>query len=75
MAGPATILGPGGYPKPLYGSFAGKPAAMSGHFTVLGPGGYPEPPYASFAGKTPTTGTAIHANPFIATMGRLTTIA
>lgn len=48
-----TVLGPGGYPRPPYGSFAGKPASggRSGHFTVLGPGGYSRPPYGSFAGK------------------------
>ena len=52
---PVTVLGPGGYPRRPYGSFAGKTAfvALKGLVTVLGPGGYPRPPYASFAGKTP----------------------
>lgn len=54
-----SVLGPGGYPKAPYGSFAGKIAATGGSkvytqtFSVLGPGGYPRPPYGSFAGKTP----------------------
>ncbi len=55
-----SVLGPGGYPRAPYGSFAGKPASSGGRvytqtFSVLGPGGYPRPPYASFAGKTPAS--------------------
>lgn len=47
-----SILGPSGYPKEPYGSFAGKPAsAGKGLVSVLGPQGVPRPPYASFAGK------------------------
>jgi hypothetical protein len=45
-----SVLGPGGYPRPPYGAFAGKPA---GHprVTTLSPGGYPKALYASFTGK------------------------
>jgi hypothetical protein len=56
MAAVYSVLGPGGYPRPPYGSFAGKIAAIPGRtftqtFSVLGPGAYPRPPYGSFAGK------------------------
>lgn len=48
-----TQLGPQGYSKPPYGSFAGKASSKgTGKFTVLGPGGFSRPPYGSFAGKT-----------------------
>lgn len=52
-----SVLGPGGYSRPPYGSFAGKPTSTSGpkgtgDFTVLGPSGLPRPPYAGFGGKT-----------------------
>jgi len=53
-----TVLGPGGYSRPPWGSFAGKPAASTASksytqpFTVLGPGGYPRPPWGIFAGKS-----------------------
>lgn len=50
-------LGPGGYPRPPYGSFAGKnssPRPYIEPISVLGPGGYPRPPYGSFnKGPTP----------------------
>lgn len=71
-----TVLGPGGYPRPPYGSFAGKPAAAGDsksytqQFSVLGPGGYPRPPYASFSGKQPAKAAAgLHAPHFFSTMG------
>lgn len=53
-----TRLGPGGYSRPPYGSFAGKPQvadskAFSRNFTVLGLGGYSRPLWASFAGRLP----------------------
>lgn len=55
-----TVLGPGGYSRPPYGSFAGKPPSSgrvyTQQFTVLGPNGYSRPPYGSFAGRTPATG-------------------
>jgi hypothetical protein len=47
-----SILGPGGYPKAPYASFAGKPGTTKPVVSVLGPGGYPRPPYGSFAGKS-----------------------
>ena len=53
-----TVLGPGGYSRPPYASFAGKPFSSGDHksfvqnFSVLGPGGYPKELYGSFAGKT-----------------------
>jgi hypothetical protein len=52
-----TVLGPGGYPRPPYGNFAGKVAAGV-RSTVLGPGGYPRPPYATaaFTTKVPAMG-------------------
>jgi hypothetical protein len=46
-----SVLGPGGYPRPPYGSFAGKGRQFTEVFTVLGPQGVPRPPYGSFAGK------------------------
>lgn len=50
-----TVLGPGGYPRPAYGNFSGKPTSVvAPRFTVLGLGGYPRPPWASFAGKPAT---------------------
>jgi hypothetical protein len=52
-----TVLGPGGYPRPPYGSFSGKSGATGRQFTqvftVLGPLGVSRPPQ-SFAGKVPT---------------------
>ena len=56
-----TVLvhGPGAYPKPPYGSFAGKPATSGDsksfvqNFTSLSPGGYPKSLYGNFAGKNP----------------------
>jgi hypothetical protein len=50
-----TVLGPGGYPKPRYGSFAGRVPSVPRIVSVLGPGGYPRPPYGSFAGKAPSS--------------------
>lgn len=66
MAVRYSVLGPGGYPRPPYGSFAGKIAATGGSkvytqtFSVLGPGGYPRPPYSSarFATKIPAVTSA-----------------
>jgi hypothetical protein len=62
-------LGPGAYPRPPYGSFAGKPASSTDsksfvqNFSVLGPGGYPRPPYASFAGRAPVAAVTLSAHP------------
>ena len=50
-----TVLGPGGYPRPPYASFAGKVFVKpyTRTFTVLSPGGYPRPPYGDFGQKFP----------------------
>lgn len=54
-----TRPGPGGYSRPPYGSFAGKPQSSADsrtfvrNFTVLGLGGYSRPLWASFAGRLP----------------------
>jgi hypothetical protein len=55
-----TVLGPHGYSRPPYGSFAGKPTFAPSRtytqtFTVLGPHAYSRPPYASFAAKQAAT--------------------
>lgn len=68
-----SVLGPGGYPKAPYGSYAGKPVPPSVRYSVLGPGGYPRPPYASFAGKTPAATTQIHFTKFFADVGAMMT--
>lgn len=74
-----SVLGPGGYPRPPYGDFGGKPAGSGGSkaytqtFSVLGPGGYPRPPYGSFAGKTPApAGDGLPpARPMMVVVGRM----
>jgi hypothetical protein len=73
-----SLLSPGGYPKPPYSSFAGKPATTGDNkvwtqnFSVLGPGGYPKALYGSFGGRVPSpVGTSSHTVLFIANMGRL----
>jgi hypothetical protein len=63
-----TVLGPGGYSRPPYASFSGKPFnRVGGPFSVLGPHGYSRPPYASFAGKV-----ASSVGPSIISMGIVT---
>lgn len=72
-----TVLGPNGFSRPPYGSFAGKPAssgrAYTQPFTVLGPNGYSRPPYASFTGK-PASAPSVakpRNHPYFATHGQL----
>lgn len=67
-----SILGPGGYSKEPYGSFAGKVASVR-IVSVLGPQGVPRPPYGSFGGKS-LISTPVHFQPFInGYMGRMMT--
>lgn len=74
-----TRLGASGFPRPPYGSFAGKVEAVEtkglGPFTRLGVSGFPRPPYASFAGKSENLDITVRKSyvGFLANINRLKT--
>ena len=70
-------LGVSGFPRPPYGSFAGKTEApiVKPIVTRLGVSGFPRPPYGSFAGKAENLDTAVRKGyiGFLANINRLKT--
>lgn len=65
-----SVLGPGGYSRRPYGSFAGKIAFVPSRtfvqtITKLGPAGYSRPPYGLFGGKVAFVPPKVADAPFL----------